>query len=145
MCLFSSQLLRLLTMQLTLIVARPIRRLVLSSICHQTHFLPSNSCNGVTMSKYQMSKRSSWDDADCTDAGRDDSYSSLDSGVPKIVTRLVWENILNQIICVAASPFLPPFSIHYALLVSTLLFFCTTREECSRVFVLTYIYLNVSQ
>ena len=43
------------------------------------------------------------------DAGRDGSYSSLYSGVLKIVTRLAWENILNPIICVVAScsyPFL---------------------------------------
>ena len=37
------------------------------------------------------------------DAGRDDSYSSVDSGILKIVTRLPWENILNPIIYVGTS------------------------------------------
>ena len=50
-----------------------------------------------------MSKSSSCDDAGRADTGRDDSYTSLDSGVLKIVTRLAWENIPNPIICMGAS------------------------------------------
>ena len=49
-------------------------------------------------------------------AGRDDSYSSLGSGVLKIVTRLAWENSSNPIIYVSASRSYPClFVSHYVL------------------------------
>ena len=62
--------------------------------------------------RYQTFKRSSYDVAASADAGRDDSYSSLDQGVLKVVTHLAWETIPNPIIYAGAS---------YALLLAAIL------------------------
>ena len=72
--------------------------------------------------RYQAFKRSSYDYAACADAGRDDSYSSLDQGVLKVVTHLAWETIPNPIIYAGASSSYPClFVSHYALLLAAIL------------------------
>ena len=59
--------------------------------------------------RYQTSKRSSCNDVGCADAGRDNFYNSLDSGILKIVTHLQWVNILNPIICVGSQTFMETY------------------------------------